>query len=195
MTEADRERAVGALEQILVGLRTSRHAASSGVGRTMTTLAEARRARRRVPGGPSSASPSSPSASPIRSLLAAAVAAILTVVWLCVDAYQDAEPPQWSLYRSPSPARTFDPRFSRLSQELDEASDRREASRGGAYESVPVADRILFDKYDVDRELHPEAARAILGEDVWSYLHSRPGSEKVVFSPQLFAVLDRLESL
>lgn len=95
----------------------------------------------------------------------------------------------------PSPARTFDPRFSRLSQQLDEASDRREASVAVHASLIPVADRILFDKYDIDRELHPEAARAILGEDVWSYLHSRPGSEKVVFSPQLFAVLDRLESL
>ena len=127
--------------------------------------------------------------------LAAAVAAILTVVWLCVDAYQDAESPPWSLYRSPTPARTFDPRFSRLSQQLDEAADRREASVAVHASLAAVADRILLDKYDVDRERDPEAAHEILGEDVWSYLSTAAGSEKVVFSPRLFAVLDRLETL
>jgi len=127
--------------------------------------------------------------------LAAAVAAVLTVVWLCVDAFQTTEAPQWSLYRAPAPPRTFDPRFSRLSQELNEATDRRAASVALHTSLSAVADRILLDKYAVDLEREPAAAREILGEQAWSYLEARPSSEKVVFSPQVFDVLDRLESL
>src|SRR5581483_2553654 len=60
--------------------------------------------------------------------LAAAVLASLTVVWLCVDAYSVALPPQWEIHYSHSPGRTFDPRFSRLSQELAEAANRQAAA-------------------------------------------------------------------
>jgi len=127
--------------------------------------------------------------------LAGAVAALLTVVWLCADAFELADPPQWSLYRSPSPERTFDPRFSRLSQELAEASDRRAASVALHNSLAAVADRILLDKYDVDHAHQPEAAREILGEPATSYLEAEPGIEKVVFSRLLSDVLDRLESL
>ena len=108
---------------------------------------------------------------------------------------QGAEPAQWSLYRAPAPARTFDPRFSRLAQELDEASDRRSASLAVHTSLSAVADRILFDRYDVDRARDPDAAREILGEQAWTYLDTTPRNEKMVFSPQLFDVLDRLESL
>lgn len=127
--------------------------------------------------------------------LAGAVAAILTVVWLCVDALELSDPPQWTLYRSPTPERTFDPRFSRLSQELAEAADRRSASIAVHRSLSAVADRILRDKYDVDRARDPSAARDILGEPAASYLEAAPGTEKAVFSPLLFDVLDRLESL
>jgi G3E family GTPase len=58
-----------------------------------------------------------------------------------------------------------------------------------------VADRLLLDKYDVSRQWDPDAAREILGEQVTSYLAAKPGSERAVFSPELSAVLDRLESL
>lgn len=126
---------------------------------------------------------------------AAAVGALLTVVWLVADASDLAEKPDWSLYHSPSPDRTFDPRFSRLSQELADASDRRAASTALHDSLDAVADRILLDKYDIDRTRDPEAARTILGEDVSTYLAKVPGSEKTVFSPELSAVLDRLESL
>ncbi len=127
--------------------------------------------------------------------LAAAVAAGLAVVWLCTDIHQGEETPEWSLYHAPAPARTFDPRFSRLSQELNEASDRRSASRAVHTSLSKVADRILLDRYDIDRASNPVEARAILGERAWSYLTTKPGDEKVVFSAELFDVLDRLESL
>ncbi len=127
--------------------------------------------------------------------LAAAVAAALAVVWLCQDAYIVAEPPQWALYHSPAPSRTFDPRFSRLSQELADASDRQAAALA-VYTSVAgVADRILRDTYVVDRALDPAAADRILGESISSYLAAGPSRAKNVFSPQLFDVLTRLESL
>lgn len=127
--------------------------------------------------------------------LAAAVAAILAVVWLCTDALEVSEPPQWTLYRSATPERTFDPRFSRLSQELAEASDRRSASIAVHRSLTAIADRMLRDRYDVDRAENPSAARDILGEPAASYLDTVPGTEKLVFSPLLFDVLDRLESL
>jgi hypothetical protein len=127
--------------------------------------------------------------------LGGAVAATLTVVWLVTDAFVSAEPAQWSLYRAPAPARTFDPRFSRLAQELDEASDRRSASLAVHTSLSAVADRILLDRYDVDRVNDPDASREILGEQVWTYLGTNPRNEKVVFTPALFDVLDRLESL
>lgn len=126
---------------------------------------------------------------------AAAVGALLTVGWLLADATGRAEPPDWSLYHSSSPDRTFDPRFSRLSQELADASNRRAASLVVHDSLDAVADRILLDKYDIDRARDPDAARTILGEQVSAYLCQVPGSEKTVFSPELSAVLDRLESL
>ncbi|MEJ7630247.1 MAG: hypothetical protein WKF54_11705 [Nocardioidaceae bacterium] len=125
----------------------------------------------------------------------AAVCAVLTVVWLLTDTIELAEPPDWSLYHSSSPDRTFDPRFSRLSQELSDASDRRAASVAVHDSLDAVADRILLDKYDVDRSRDSQAARTILGEQVFAYLEAPPGSEKMLFSPALSDVLDRLESL
>jgi hypothetical protein len=127
--------------------------------------------------------------------LAAGVAAVLSVVWLCVDAYQDPGPADWSLYRAPAPARTFDPRFSRLSQQLNEADDRQEASVAVRTSLSAVADRLLLDKYEVDRHRDPESAARILGDQVWRYLTSDADADQVTFSPQLFAVLDTMEAL
>lgn len=127
--------------------------------------------------------------------LAAATTAVLTVGWLCADAYQHAENADWSLYRAPAPERTFDPRFSRLSQELDEDTDREAASIALHADLTAVADRILLDKYDVDRQSQPAVARDILGDRVWAYVDVPPSNDRVVFTPLLFDVLDRLESL
>jgi hypothetical protein len=127
--------------------------------------------------------------------LAAATAALFTVGWLCTDAFEDAETPQWTLYRVASPERTFDPRFSRLSQELDEATDRKAASRALHASLNAVAGHILLAKYDVDLGRQPEEARSILGERAWSYLDATPGDDRVVFTPLVSDVLDRLESL
>lgn len=129
--------------------------------------------------------------------LAAASTAVLTVLWLCLDAYQHAGEAQWSLYRAAAPERTFDPRFSRLSQQLDEDTDRQSASTALHASLVAVADRLLLDRYDVDRGREPAAARRILGDRAWSYLDTGPGpgADTVVFTPLLFDVLDRLESL
>jgi hypothetical protein len=133
--------------------------------------------------------------SPDAWVVAGSVVAVLAVVWLGMDTIELADPPDWSLYRSASPARTFDPRFSRLSQELAEAADRQGASLALHQSLADVADTILLEKYDVDRARAPAAADEILGEPVTAYLASEPGTERVVFSPALFDVLDRLESL
>jgi hypothetical protein len=127
--------------------------------------------------------------------LATAVVAVLAVVWLCSDAYAVAVPPQWQLYYSRSPARTFDPRFSRLSQELAEASNRQAAATAVHTSLADVADRILLDTYGVDRARDPDGARAILGEATTAYLAADPTRQKDVFSRQLLDVLTRLESL
>jgi hypothetical protein len=127
--------------------------------------------------------------------LAGAVVALMTLVWLVADVLGLADPVEWSLYRAPSPDRTFDPRFSRLSQELAEASDRHAASVALHASLSAVADRILLDTYDVDRAADPSRARDILGDDTVWYLEAEPGAEKVVFSARVSAVLDRLESL
>lgn len=127
--------------------------------------------------------------------LAAATAAVFTVGWLCADAYQHAEKPEWTLYHGPATERTFDPRFSRLSQQLDENTDRAAASTALHADLTAVADRVLRDKYDVDRHLQPAVARDILGDRVWTYVGDAPVNDRVVFTPLLFDVLDRLESL
>ena len=128
--------------------------------------------------------------------LAAAVAAILAVVWLCTDALEVSEPPQWTLYRSAAPERTFDPRFSRLSQELAEASDRRSASIAVHRSLTAIADRMLRDRYDVDRRREPDRQPATYSVSPRRRTSTAvPGTEKLVFSPLLFDVLDRLESL
>lgn len=127
--------------------------------------------------------------------LAAAIVAVLTVIWLCVDAYGLSEPPRWLLYRSPPVQRSFDPRFSRLSQELTDFADRRAASRALHTSLTAVADQILLDRYGVDRDQAPERAHQLLGDEVDDYLRSPPGATKSVFSSTVYHVLDRLESL
>ncbi len=127
--------------------------------------------------------------------LAGAVAAVVAVGWLCTDTLGLADAADWSLYRSPSPDRSFDPRFSRLSQELAEATDRRTASAVLHASLVAVADQILFDRYDVDRARQPVEAKDILGERATAYLAAGPGAETDVSSPRVSHVLDRLESL
>jgi hypothetical protein len=127
--------------------------------------------------------------------LTAAVAAVMTVVWLCTDAYAVALPPEWHLYYTRSPARSFDPRFSRLSQELAEASDRRAAALAVHSSVEKVADVILVDKYGIDRAADPQAAGLVLGEETMDYLAANPERERDVFSDRLFHVLERLESL
>ncbi len=127
--------------------------------------------------------------------LAAAVTAVLAVVWLCTDAYEVAEPPQWALYQSISPDRTFDPRFSRLSQEIAEASDRKAASRAVHQSLSQVADKILLERYGVNRGVDPDAAREVLGGPTSAFLGVDPEDDARVFSPALSDVLTRLESL
>jgi hypothetical protein len=127
--------------------------------------------------------------------LAAAVVSVLAVVWLCADAYEVARPPEWELYHSRAPARSFDPRFSRLSQELAESSSREAVALAVQTSVGAVADRILLDMYGVDRGRDPEAARRILGDQTADYLVRDPRRDKDVFTPQLSAVLTRLESL
>lgn len=127
--------------------------------------------------------------------LATAVAAVLAVVWLCMDALAVTTPPEWGLYLPVSATRTFDPRFSRLSQLLADAADRRSASKAVHTSVADVADTLLRDKYGVDLAGDPDAARTVLGEEVWAYLAVDPAKEKDVFSERLLGVLARLEAL
>ncbi|MDX6298189.1 MAG: hypothetical protein QOI51_2046 [Nocardioidaceae bacterium] len=127
--------------------------------------------------------------------LAAAVLAILAVVWLCTDAYEVAQPPQWALYHSRPPTRSFDPRFSRLSQQLAEATDRHAAAVAVHTSVSQAAEGILLDKYGVDSARDPEQARQILGDLAADFVAAGPAEDRFVFSPELFDVLDRLESL
>jgi hypothetical protein len=127
--------------------------------------------------------------------VAAAVAACFTVGWLCADAYTLALPPQWEMYYSRSVGRTFDPRFSRLSQELAEARSREAAAVAVHANVARVADRILLDKYGVERGAEPDRAAQVLGAEITGYLAVDPRRERDVFSDRLFDVLARLESL
>ena len=127
--------------------------------------------------------------------LAAAVGAAFAVIWLWVDACSFALPPQWYVYNRRPIARSFDPRFSRLSQELAEAASRQEAAVAVHLNVAKVADQILVDKYGVVRSRDVEEAARILGPETSAYLVANPNRERDVFSPQLFDVLARLESL
>jgi hypothetical protein len=129
--------------------------------------------------------------------IGAATTATVTIVWLCTDAFDEGGTAEWTLYRAPAPDRTFDPRFSRLSQQLDGDPDRQAAAQTLHASLNAVADRILVDKYDVDRARQPAAAREILGPRAWTYLETTPaaGSGPRGFPPQLFDTLDTLESL
>jgi len=127
--------------------------------------------------------------------LAAAVAAVLAVGWLCTDTFLVDQPPRWQLYRPSNAWRTYDPRFARLSQEIAEAPDRRAAAAAVHASLMTIADGLLLDKYGVDRAGDPEAARRILGESLTSYLRAGPGKDRDIFSPRVSAALDRLESL
>jgi hypothetical protein len=127
--------------------------------------------------------------------VAAATLAVLTIVWLCTDVFEYEHVGEWILYRAPAAGRTFDPRFSRLSQQLDEDRD-RDATAVALHASLTsIADRLLLDKHGVDRLAQPAAARDILGPQASSYLDRGPLSGVDIFTPQLFDTLDTLESL
>ena len=127
--------------------------------------------------------------------VAAATLAVLTIVWLCTDAFEYEHVAEWILYRAPAAGRTFDPRFSRLSQQLDEDQDRQATAVALHASLTSIADRLLSDKHGVDRLAEPAAAREILGPQAWSYLDSGPEPSADIFTPQLFDTLDTLESL
>lgn len=127
--------------------------------------------------------------------LAAAVVAVLAVGWMCGDAFVVESAPKWQMYRASTAWRTFDPRFARLSQQIADASDARAASTAVHVNLDGIAERLLREKYGVDRAGDPEAARRILGDDLTSYLAEEAGRDKDVASPRVSAALDRLESL
>ncbi len=127
--------------------------------------------------------------------LGTAVVAVLAIGWLIADTFLLDPPPRWELYRPSNAWRTHDPRFARLSQQVAEATDQRTACAAIHASLVGVADRLLLDKYGIERSTDPAAARRVLGEPLTSYLNTGPGREADPSSPRVLAALDRLEAL
>lgn len=134
--------------------------------------------------------------SPEPALLAFAVVALAGVVWLALDTIDQGVAVQWRISPRYAPSRRgFDPRFSRLSQDLSESTDRQAVAFEVHAVLGRVADDLLRSKYNVDPTADPEHAREILGEPLADYLANRPQYPRRGFDRQIGRLLERLESL
>lgn len=129
-------------------------------------------------------------------LLGFAVLALAVPVWLARDTVSSATAVQWRISQRYAPSlRGFDPRFSRLAQDLAESTDRAAVAVEVHAVLSRIADDILRSTYGVDPDREPETARRILGPLVADYLNSPPRYPRHGYDRQIGRLLERLESL
>lgn len=129
-------------------------------------------------------------------LLLAAVFVVAVAIWVTTDVFGLLSPIDW---RPPHRFRWryggFDARFSRLSQQLTESSDRQAVAQEVHASLSRVAEDILRSKYGVNPATEPQAAAEILGPDLTDYLNTPPRYRRGRFLQHITDLLDRLETL
>ena len=104
-------------------------------------------------------------------------------------------PADWQpTYVSPTRAATNDPRFSRLSRMLTEASNRITVADEVQRSLRAIVDYRLQRDHAVDRTTQPDEARALLGPDLFNYLN-RPARQRGSDAKHLTRLLTRIEAL
>lgn len=128
-------------------------------------------------------------------LLALATVAAFTVAGVVVDAQASVDEADWlPPHRAQAHRRGLDLRFSRLAHSFHDGTDPQLVAER-VHESLSKAvDGLLASRHAVDRQLDPEAAHRILGDDVVAYLDSQPRYRRGYFE-QLPGLLTRIESL
>ncbi|MBA3308855.1 MAG: hypothetical protein H0U28_02185 [Nocardioidaceae bacterium] len=129
-------------------------------------------------------------------MLAAAVTAALTVIWLIGDVGAGVTPADWRQPYRPDPlTRHLDPRFSTLSRLLAEASDRA-AVGDEVHRTLTglVAERLRV-KHGIDWYDEPARAREVLGPQLADYLTDRPRPAGPGSARHLARLLTRIEAL
>lgn len=129
-------------------------------------------------------------------LLGFAVVALAGLAWLARDTVESDIGVQWRITPQYAPSlRGFDPRFSRLAQDLSESTDRQAVAFEVHAVLGRVADDILLSKYGVDPGADPARAREILGDPLADYLASQPRYHRRGYDRHIGRLLERLESL
>ncbi len=128
-------------------------------------------------------------------LLGAAVLAGTAILAAASELTGATEPADWSPVHVPAAALAGnDPRFSRLSRLLSEASDR--ALVGD--ELHRTLRRLTDDRLaprGVDRRSQPEQARVLLGDDLFDYLAAPPRGRRANETSHLTGLITRIEEL
>lgn len=129
-------------------------------------------------------------------LLAAAVAGVAVIIWAATWLASAATPIDWApAYVSDLRRTPHDPRFSRLSRLLSEASDRIAVGDEVRRTLTSLADERLRRLHGVDRGSDPERARALLGDELYRYVTEPSRRTRGNEAASLSRFLTRIEDL
>lgn len=132
----------------------------------------------------------------VPALLVLGVLAAAAVYILVADEAAEMLTVRWTMPpRFASAGHTFDPRFTRLAQQLSESADRAGVAVEVHRSLAAIADDLLASRYGVDRARDPAAARAVLGDSLSDYLDRPPSYPRNGFGRKVSALLTRLEEL
>jgi hypothetical protein len=128
-------------------------------------------------------------------LLGLAILTATVLVCVSTDLAPTATAADWqATYIAPARVATNDPRFSRLSRMLTEASNRITVADEVQRSLIAIVDYRLRHDHAVDRATQPDEARALLGPDLFNYL-SRPARQRGADAKHLARLLTRIEAL
>jgi len=134
--------------------------------------------------------------SPRPLLLAAAVLAGGSLLWLVTDIGTATQTSRWQIAATVSQVtRGSDPRVGILHRSLSDPDDRRGYSRNVHPTLVSVVDERLRTRHGIDRAAEPARAREVLGDDLADFLR-QPCPGPAGREPRHLAdLLTRIESL
>lgn len=128
--------------------------------------------------------------------LAAAAAAVWTVIWLLIDVVPTVPYTSWqvtALYTPRQPG--GDMRLERLTDRLTSGVDRDAVAYDVHRTLSAVVDDRLRRNHGIERAADPAAAERVLGSELTTYLTTTPHMRRTGQAQEFAALLDRIEAL